>query len=63
MGIPAAGGNTRDPHQKRSDAGDDGTQPGVSMLYFYFLSELTSNPSVSSKQFISWIRESWFKFI
>jgi len=52
MGIPVEGGKTRDPRQKGSDGVDDDTQPRVSMLYIYFLSMLTSNSLIFSKQFV-----------
>jgi len=36
---------------------------GVSMLHIYFLSVMTSNFLVFSKQFISWICGFWFEFL
>ena len=57
MGIPVKEGKPEIPVRKEVMALATTPSLGVSMLYIYFLSVMTSNSSVFAKLFISWICE------
>jgi hypothetical protein len=62
MGIPVKEGKPEIPVRKEVMVLTTTPSLGVSMLYIYFLSVMTSNSSVFSKLFISWICEFGLSF-